>query len=670
MQSSSAKKPTLLHKLNALCSFEDHVLAHALAKRNEISSSATDVKKKEPKDDYDDERAKKRLKMTSCESAIEPGNKYFEEQFHERYLNWNSIAEEFVSKNVLAPEKPLMSVGGGSDEEWKIFVAGEGVVANEIRKEFGVRVVNDLDYFNDASVMDSQFEERVWDQFVSSSDACRVCVAALETFEARMKIDRLCVKTKKRQIVEPFMSVVDCGIEDDRGSVFVVHGGKKTRTYSCMPRDLDESSLKKYEKAPSCVLENFPFQFSHACEWARNVFENVFVTEAQESSSAMDVETNNADANALALRKCRNTKEEEKFLVAATYFANKLFVELFQKKLNDIRENFPKDKDEGKFWNDEKGKRFPIPLVISSDIAEEGGEELNEAFLKTARALYMTNYFGIIPVDIEGQINKQHDDDLFKDTYTTPADFLGFLKKTEIQNIPIASDTRISAACDIKRFETFNGKRWDHALFVEACALLRAKTYRIDVPEYTYETHREVLFDLPKKNPVAGLVAAKIAKIEVIKLFTNNGVIRNSFFNVRTNDFVSAECPDAFVKLRKNEPDSASWTIWSVIDIDCSTEGRNTLGDFLRVFREEVGKKPECVGVGAALVYMEFMNKEKRALREKMSISDAIKDTVNKDLTFKIGSEDFVMLTVQAVDEKTGEDVELPDIRCKVSSIN
>ena len=217
MQSSSAKKPTLLHKLNALCSFEDHLIAHALAKRNEISSSASDVKKKEPKDDYDDERAKKRLKMTSCESAIEPGNKYFEEQFHERYLNWNSIAEEFVSKNVLAPEKPLMSVGGGSDEEWKIFVAGEGVVANEIRKEFGVRVVNDLDYFNDASVMDSQFEERVWDQFVSSSDACRVCVAALETFEARMKIDRLCVKTKKRQIVEPFMSVVDCGIEDDRG---------------------------------------------------------------------------------------------------------------------------------------------------------------------------------------------------------------------------------------------------------------------------------------------------------------------------------------------------------------------------------------------------------------------------------------------------------------------
>ena len=86
-----------------------------------------------------------------------------------------------------------------------------------------------------------------------------------ESFESRAKIDRLCKKFK--------VVLVDVGIEDDRGSVFVVDSTQTIRN-ECLPRDLDESSLKKKEKA-LCVLENFPFQFSHCVEWSRHVFERI-----------------------------------------------------------------------------------------------------------------------------------------------------------------------------------------------------------------------------------------------------------------------------------------------------------------------------------------------------------------------------------------------------------
>ena len=53
---------------------------------------------------------------------------------------------------------------------------------------------------------------------------------------------------------------------------------------------------------------------------------------------------------------------DEGFVEADSRIANRLFVELFQTKIDAIRESFPRDKDDGKFWGDEKGKRFPEPV--------------------------------------------------------------------------------------------------------------------------------------------------------------------------------------------------------------------------------------------------------------------------------------------------------------------
>ena len=134
----------------------------------------------------------------------------------------------------------------------------------------------------------------------------------------------------------------------------MVDSTQNTTSYECLPRDLDESSLKKKEKAPSCVLENFPFQFSHCVEWSRHVFERVFVKEAKDHYE----------------EELRRAEEEggervydEGFVEAdSANRANRLFVELFQTKIDAIRESFPRDKDDGKFWGDEKGKRFPEPV--------------------------------------------------------------------------------------------------------------------------------------------------------------------------------------------------------------------------------------------------------------------------------------------------------------------
>jgi hypothetical protein len=554
-----------------------------------------------------------------------------------KFDEYNSQADGFLGRFCEEEEEEEQLRRRFEDDEGvkeRVHVLGDALVARCLRRMFhGKKDGEESEFITEEDVLDADFEKsEVWDAIGARRTNGRsiedgdendsrvrvVVVSALESFESRAKIDRLCKKFK--------VILVDVGIENDRGSVFVVDSKQNTTSYECLPRDLDESSLKKKEKAPSCVLENFPFQFSHCVEWSRHVFERIFVKEAKDHYE----------------EELRRAEEEggervydEGFVEAdSANRANRLFVELFQTKIDAIRESFPRDKDDGKFWGDEKGKRFPEPV---SNFKTEM-KRVHTEFLLAAQTLYKLNY---------------HND-------------------------------RPTWDYSLRRFESLNGKaRWDHAIFVETCALLRARTYRIDVPKYTYETHRDVLFDLPRKNPVAGFVAAKIASREIKKILLNEEKERrsqNSFFNVVTNDFVASECPSAFVETttnrsrNRNLPD-LQWTIWSVIDIDCFLPGKNTLGDFLQTFREQVGLEPASVGVGAALVYMEFMSKEKRAMREKMSVVDAIRDTLNSSASLskeafepikrKNGEEEYVVLTVQAVDEKD-EDKDIPDVIVRV----
>ena len=531
-------------------------------------------------------------------------------------------------------------VKSSSFGEKSVRVLGDGLAARYLKQVFGddeedveEEEEEEQRFVTEEDVLDENFEKsEVWERIARGGDPgggdtredgnpgsrsrSRVVVSALESFESRAKIDRLCKKSK--------LVLVDVGIEDDRGSVFVVDSEQNTTSYDCLPRDLDESSLKKKEKAPSCVLENFPFQFSHCVEWSRQMFEKIFVKEAKKHHEE--------ELERAAKEGCEGVYDEDFVEVDSSKRATRLFAELFITKIEAIRESFPRDKDDGKFWGDEKGKRFPEPFSKS----DTEMTRVQTEFLLAAQTLYKLNYHGDRP----------------RWDYS------------------------------LRRFESLNGKaRWDHAIFVETCALLRARTYRIDVPNYTYETHRDVLFDLPRKNPVAGFVAAKIAAREVQKILMDDEKkhrSRNSFFNVVTNDFVACECPSAFVKKTTNRsrnlPD-LQWTIWSVINIECFLPGENTLGDFLQTFREQVGLEPACVGVGAALVYMEFMSKEKRATREKMSVVDAIRDTLNSRASLgkdefepikrKNGEEEYVVLTVQAVDEND-EDKDIPDVVVRV----
>jgi len=643
-------------KRDQCCTYEDELRKYGLR-----LSSVFSFLEDDDDDDEDERAAKKTRKRRRIDSGgggrrrrrgTEEEETEEEATVRAKFDAHNARADAFIER-----EKCLFNdddeegafdvlkalVKSSSFGEKSVSVLGDGLAARYLKQVFGGDEEEEEEseeeeeenqrFVTEEDVLDENFEKsEVWERIARGGDPgggdtredgnpgsrsrSRVVVSALESFESRAKIDRLCKKSK--------LVLVDVGIEDDRGSVFVVDSEQNTTSYECLPRDLDESSLKKKEKAPSCVLENFPFQFSHCVEWSRHVFEKIFVKEAKKHHEE--------ELERAAKEGCERVYDEDFVEVDSSNRATRLFAELFITKIEAIRESFPRDKDDGKFWGDEKGKRFPEPFSKS----DTEMTRVQTEFLLAAQTLYKLNYHGDRP----------------RWDYS------------------------------LRRFESLNGKsRWDHAIFVETCALLRARTYRIDVPNYTYETHRDVLFDLPRKNPVAGFVAAKIAAREVQKILMDDEKkhrSRNSFFNVVTNDFVACECPSAFVKKTTNRsrnlPD-LQWTIWSVINIECFLPGENTLGDFLQTFREQVGLEPACVGVGAALVYMEFMSKEKRATREKMSVVDAIRDTLNSSASLgkdefepikrKNGEEEYVVLTVQAVDEND-EDKDIPDVVVRV----
>ena len=230
---------------------------------------------------------------------------------------------------------------------------------------------------------------------------------ALDNMEARLYVDRMCVKYEK--------SLLESGTMGTSGNVDTV-SPFKTRTYG------EGGDAAEGGGVPMCTLRNFPHLTDHCIEWSRDQFELLFVkigksAEGYISSPASfesKVRANTASEPGVAFLEVRTLTSLIKAcrlptIESAVTLAFDMFHYLFRDRILDLQAAFPRDArmtnpdtnaDLGPFWSEKK--RYPDPVVFNPD------DEAHTSFMLSATCMFGV-LMGLIPPKQEGEDQWCHD---------------------------------------------------------------------------------------------------------------------------------------------------------------------------------------------------------------------------------------------------------------------
>jgi hypothetical protein len=192
---------------------------------------------------------------------------------------------------------------------------------------------------------------------------------ALDNMEARLYVDAQCVKYEK--------PLLESGTMGTMGNIDTVKPFA-TPTYAEGGAAVEGGGI------PMCTLRNFPHLTDHCIEWARDVFQFIFVNLAKKATSCVadpehfeeyigglsDSETKIFDIRGvLAFIKAAKAPTKESIAQLAFLF----FHLMFRDKIMNLQAAYPADarmKDEsgadmGPFWSEKK--RYPTAAVFNAD---------------------------------------------------------------------------------------------------------------------------------------------------------------------------------------------------------------------------------------------------------------------------------------------------------------
>lgn len=99
-------------------------------------------------------------------------------------------------------------------------------------------------------------------------------LTALDNLDARLYVDRQCVKYKR--------PLIDAGTLGAKGNVQVVmYAPESTETYG-------ESVDPEDSHTPVCTLKSFPYKIEHTIQWAREMFDDMFTSTPQLVNDVLD----------------------------------------------------------------------------------------------------------------------------------------------------------------------------------------------------------------------------------------------------------------------------------------------------------------------------------------------------------------------------------------------
>lgn len=217
---------------------------------------------------------------------------------------------------------------------------------------------------------------------------------ALDNMEARLYVDKQCVKYEK--------SLLESGTMGVNGNVDTICPFK-TRTYA------DGGKAAEGGDIPMCTLRNFPQVTDHCIEWARDQFELLFVKLGKTCEKYMEDPgkfendmLGKSEGSIFETRAVTSMMQaaSNPSIGAAAQLAFDFFHFLFRDRILDLQATYPKNAriiskdgvDKGPFWSEKK--RYPTAAVFNPE------DDSHTSFLLSATCLFSVA-LGLLPPKAE-----------------------------------------------------------------------------------------------------------------------------------------------------------------------------------------------------------------------------------------------------------------------------
>lgn len=421
-------------------------------------------------------------------------------------------------------------------------------------------------------------------------------VNALDNVKARKYVDSRCVFYKK--------GLFESGTEGTKFNTQVVVPGV-TVSY-----DEGEPDAVEGEAIPMCTLRNFPSTIIHCIEWARGLFEDLYVTpiadlgDYLENPSKFVAELKqNAEAYVMDMNEIQTTLDKlcdgeghgllrsvkvaravkDRGYDACVEIAFELFTKKFNHSMKDLHHQFPKDHMvNGKpFWS--PPKRYP--MVIEADL----DDEFVSSFLLSVTNLVAVAY-GLNPLPVNGIDAQGNDFDTFvpqgsswRDMEALKRSLPNNIEEWKPSGVKIASeekednddkaasssmqdmiDNLVSKLDELKSISTDGlvaqpadfEKDLDlnfHIDFIAAASNLRASNYCI--PRATRHKTKMIAGKIIAAIATSTACATALVGIEILKFVQHKAVdqFRDSSCNFAVNQFQMSEPTAATVVKGRGE---------------------------------------------------------------------------------------------------------------------
>ncbi|OZJ02072.1 Ubiquitin-activating enzyme E1 1 [Bifiguratus adelaidae] len=476
---------------------------------------------------------------------------------------------------------------------------------------------------------------------------------ALDNVEARQYVDRRCVYYRK--------PLLESGTLGTKGNTQVVIPFL-TESYSSS-QDPPEKSI------PICTLKNFPNAIEHTIQWARDLFEGLFVQPAEN----VNMYLTKPDFVETTLKQTGNQKEAlesiRNFLVTervmsfeeCVRWARFKFEEHFNNNIQQLLFNFPADATTSTgtaFWSGPK--RAPAPIVFDPS----NNNHLD--FVIFAANLHAFNY------GLQGKTDREWFKQVLSDIMVPEFSPKSGVKidVTEAEAAqPVSSDAdeidRLIS--DLPSPKTLAGVRLNpaefekdddsnfHIDFITAASNLRAINYGI-APADRHKTKFIAGKIIPAIATTTSLVTGLVC-LELYKVVDGKQKIedyKNGFVNLALPFFGFSE-PIAMPKLKYHDTE---FSLWDRFDI----KGDPTLQELMDFFQQEHELEVTMLSSGVTMLYSFFMPKKKLEERLPMRMSKLVETVSKKPVPPHVKS----LVVEICVNDKEGEDVEVPYVRVQI----